>query len=118
MQWIVSPCVLDENHDLTEYHIINRIRCGILDKHLQQELLQKAKELKDLNNVLEYCESFESSKLDRDRLRSNDSNIEISGIDTQELSKEEMIAAISTYKKSKQSNGNKCTSYGYEKHDK
>ena len=37
---------------------------------------------------------------------------------TQELSKEEMIAAISTYKKSKQSNGNKCTACGYDKHDK
>ena len=111
-------CPFDENHDLTEYHIINRIRCGILDKQLQQELLQKAKDLKDLNNVLVYCESFESSKLDRDRLRSNDSNVEVSGIDTQELSKEEMIAAISTYKKSKQFNGNKCPACGYEKHDK
>ena len=57
-------CPFDDNHDLTEYHIVNRIRCGIHDKQLQQELLQKAKTLTALNEVIEYCESFESSKLD------------------------------------------------------
>ena len=32
------PC--NEEHDLTDYHIINRIRCAIFDKSLHQKLLQ------------------------------------------------------------------------------
>ena len=46
-------CPFDEDHDLTEYHIVNRIRYGIHDKQLQQELLQKAKTLNSLNEVIE-----------------------------------------------------------------
>ena len=35
-------CPFDVNHDLTEYHLINRIRSGVSDVTLQQELLQKS----------------------------------------------------------------------------
>ena len=39
-------CPYNEDHDLTDYHIINRVRCGISDKSLQQELLQKCPSMK------------------------------------------------------------------------
>ena len=35
-------CPFDETHSLTEYHVINRIRSGVSDHVLQQELLQKS----------------------------------------------------------------------------
>ena len=31
-------CPFDDSHELTEYHIVNRIRSGVLDKYLQQEM--------------------------------------------------------------------------------
>ena len=34
-------CPFDESHDLTDYHLINRLRSGIFHEALQQELLQK-----------------------------------------------------------------------------
>ena len=33
-------CPYDDNHDLTDYHLFDRIRSGVYDTHLQQELLQ------------------------------------------------------------------------------
>ena len=111
-------CPFDNTHDLTEYHIVNRIRCGIQDKQLQQELLQK-KTMTSLNEVIIYCENFESSKLDRDRLRSKDYS-EVSALVSEGLSNEEMIAALSTYKKQKQQklNNANCFYCGYDKHEK
>ena len=42
-------CPHDETHDLTEYHIIHQVRCGISDKKLQQELLQRHTSIDILN---------------------------------------------------------------------
>ena len=38
-------CPFDENHDLTEYHLINRIRSGVIYKKMQQELFTKLREI-------------------------------------------------------------------------
>ena len=61
-------CPFDESHDLTEYHIINKIGSSIADKTLQQELLHKADSLKSLNDITAFCENFESAKSGRDKL--------------------------------------------------
>ena len=44
-------CPRDEMHDLSDYHIVNRIRSGLLDKTLQQEVLQKSEELNNITNI-------------------------------------------------------------------
>lgn len=109
-------CPFDQTHDLTEYHIVNRVRCGVLDKQLQQELLQKSGDIKSLESITNYCENFESAKEDRDRLRSDVSTV--CGIETEDLTEEEVVAAISSYKRNKQNNKGKCGKCGFEKHDK
>ena len=116
-------CPYDNNHNLSEYHIINRIRSGILDKKLQQELLQQSEKLNTLKLISDFCENFESAKNDIHKLGSN-SNTEtaISHIGTDDLSPEEVVAAISSYKKRKQtiqhekssSNKKKCFFCGYD----
>ena len=45
-------CPYDEDDDLTDYHIINKIRCDIFNKSLQQELLQKSNKLKTLPQTI------------------------------------------------------------------
>ena len=111
-------CPYNETHDLTDYHIINRIRSGIHDKQLQQELLQKSDSLKNVTAILDYCESFESARRDRDRL-SNDKPA-IGAIEEAGLSQEEIVAAISQYKKTKQKKNSqgKCGASGYEYHER
>ena len=110
-------CPFDDNHDLTEYHIINRIRGGIEDKQLQQELLQKSGDMKTLTNIVMYCEMFESAKSDRDQLR-NEASSGINAVDAGSLSQEEIVAALSTYKKSKQKDTTQCHYCGHEQHEK
>ena len=113
-------CPYDETHDLTDYQLTNRIRSGIFDKGLQQEVLQKSVELKDISTLVQFCENFESAKKDRQKL-SSASNIDIANIDTDDLSHDELVAAISSYKKHKKvSKGNtkdttseNCTYCGY-----
>ena len=109
-------CPFDESHDLTEYHIINRIRCGIADKQLQQELLQKADTIKCLKDVLAYCEIFESAKEDREKLRNDTPGI--SSVNTDDMTNEDIIAAISNYKKNKMDGTKKCYYCGFERHEK
>ena len=121
-------CPHDANHDLTDYHIINRIRSGVSDKVLQQELLQKVDELDDLTSISIFCESFESTKRDKDKLSNSDTMKStivnaINAVDR--LTDEEIVAAISTYKRQKnnlQPNGErnqkKCSYCGYDYHSK
>ena len=61
-------CPHDQAQDLTEYHIIHQIRCGILDHRLQQELLQRHSTLATLNDIMKYCETYESAKSDSKKL--------------------------------------------------
>ena len=55
-------CPFDESHDLTEYHIIDKIKSSIRDKTLKQELLQKEDSLYSLKDITALCENFESAK--------------------------------------------------------
>ena len=96
-------CPHAPEHNLTEYHLINRIRSGIRDKTLQQELLQKSDSLKTLKDITDYCTNFESAKSDQKKLTSSDpilGNIS-SGEPDEEMSPAEVAAAISMYKRSK-----------------
>ena len=86
-------CPYDENHDLTDYHIINRIRCGIFDKSLQQELLQKSNELKVLPEISQFCENYESAAKDQNKLSDESPIFSLASIDTEGLAKDEVIAA-------------------------
>ena len=109
-------CPFDDSHDLTEHHIVERVRCGISDKQLQQDLLQKIDTVKSLSEVVMYCENFESAKEDREKLR-NDAP-RISSVNAGDLSNEELIAAVSDYKKNKRDATKKCSYCGFERHDK
>ena len=104
-------CPFDPKHDLTEYHIINNLRCGVFDTQLQQELLQKSNELNTIELMTSYCENFECAKNDCDRLRDDNPSI-----CSNDLTNEEVIAAISSYKKSKNIRS-KCRRCGFEKHE-
>ena len=76
-----------------EYHIIHQIRCGILDHRLQQELLQKHSTLATLNDIMKYCETYESAKSDSKKLS------ETPVVASASAEHEEMVtSAISTYK--------------------
>ena len=66
-------CPHDITHDLGEYHLINRIRSGVSDSILQQELLQKSDTLNTLSLITNYCENFESAKLDQEKLGAKNS---------------------------------------------
>ena len=114
-------CPYDENHDLTDYHIINRIRCGIFDKSLQQELLQKSNELKVLPEISQFCENYESAMKDKNKLSDKSPIFSLASIDTEGLAKDEVIAAISNYKQKKlnypnKKNLQKCNYCGYAQH--
>ena len=106
-------------HDLTEYHIIKNIRSSIADKTLHQELLQKADSLKSLKDIAAFCENFESAKYDRNKL--NKATV-ISRIEQPEgMTSEDIVAAISNYKKKKQHapeqktlTKRKCNNRGYD----
>ena len=43
-------CPFDANHNLTVYHMINRIRSGVSDPSLQHELLQKSEAVNTYTN--------------------------------------------------------------------
>ena len=107
-------CPFDTKHDLTEYHIVNKLRCGVLDTQLQQELLQKSTELNTIELMTNYCENIECAKNDRDRLR--DDKPSICSIESIDMTDEEVIAAISSYKRSKNTRS-KCGRCGFEKHE-
>ena len=97
-------CPYDESHDLTDYHIINRIRTGIYDDVLQQEVLQKHDTLKTVDGLLQYCENFECTKHDRDVLRTQNEHSFVNSlnIESHDLAEEEIVAALSAYRREKQ----------------
>ena len=117
-------CPHNERHDLTDYHIINRIRSGIYDKTLQQEILAKSDTIKTLKDLVQYCETYESAKKDKDKLNQHSQSqlkLNISGIDIDDLSKDEVIAAISNYKRHQKFNDserNKCRNCGLDSHSR
>lgn len=113
-------CPYDESHNLTDYHIINKIRSSIYNTNLQQELLQKSDTLTDLTSIIQFCENFEAAKKDKDLLTGDHHKISLAGIEIDDISKDEMIAAISMYRISKKyndkGNNTKCSYCGYSRH--
>ena len=109
-------CPFDDTHDLTDYHLVNRIRSGILDKTLQQEILQKQTELNNITSLVQYCEDFESAKLDRKKLNSAEGfNSNINNIqkfaNESDVSESEIVAAVSAYRHLKKSGINNPEKY-------
>ena len=97
-----SVCPYDDQHNLIDYHLINRIHTGVYDSTLQREILQKHATLNTVETLLSYCENFESTKRDGDFLKCRDYGAHISSINTETyLDEAEVLAAISTYKKTK-----------------
>ena len=92
-------CPHSKDHCLIEYHLINKIRSGVFDTTLQQELLQKEETLNTLKLISDYCENYESAKTDQEKLASAASAI--SPIHTDELAGEAWLAAMSAYKRGK-----------------
>ena len=80
-------CPYDENHDLTDYHIINRLRSGVFDKTMQQEILGKSDTLTNLTSLIQFCETFASAKYDRSKLNPSNAVVSLSVIETDGLSK-------------------------------
>lgn len=115
-------CPFDPNHDLTDYHLINRIRSGLVDENLQQEVLQKQETLKTLESLIMYCESYESAKRDKEKLSATNNTRSFASASVtmnSDLSEDEILAAVSMYKKQKQSsniksNTKKCRNCGYD----
>ena len=107
-------CPYDAEHDLTDYHIINKIRSGIKDPRLQQELLQKHSTLTALTDIIQYGEEYESAKRDQEKLSDRSANL-ICGIENlsfknpelQDVCEDEMVAAISAYRSPKNKSNNK-----------
>ena len=94
-------CPFDAAHDLTDYMIINRINTAVYDSTLQQEVLQKYASLNTVDQLLTYCENYESTKRDTDLLKGKESASTVAANSTDDLSQDEIIAAISAYKKNK-----------------
>ena len=113
-------CPFDATHDLTEFQIINRIRSGIYDQMLQQELLQKSDSLNTLALIKAHCENYESAKADQEKLSSQAT---VAAVED-ELSDAEVAAAISAYKRKQKNSGQnrqpeqpsdqKCENCGYD----
>ena len=124
-------CPYDASHDLTDYHLINRIRAGVSDKKLQQELLVKSDSVDTVTSIITLCEHYETAKKDSKRLAGSNtpgiSNLNVEEeVDLDDVSEEEMIAAISSYRKNKsrpnlntgndkknKSKEKECTACGY-----
>ena len=110
-------CPFDDHHDLTEYHLINQIRCGIHDVNLQKELLQKHIDLRTLELIVQFCQTHEAAKSDQAKL--SDASVSAN----YELSNDELVSAISEYRRKKRNRSNStqheqvCGSCGYEKHN-
>ncbi len=97
-------CPFDESHDLTDYHIIERVRSGVRDDRLQQELLQKQSNLNDVQLIIQYCEDYESAIRDKDILKGTSSSSICAVTTNSELecvSQDEIIAALSLYRRTK-----------------
>ena len=100
-------CPYDETHDLTDYHIIEQVRGAVFDVALQQELLQKHTTLNTLQNIVQYCEDYESAIRDKNVLKSSSNSMVgavRSSTDIEQASQEEIIAALSLYRRTKKGN--------------
>ena len=93
-------CPYDETHDLTDYQIIDRVRTGVSDIRLKQELLQKQATLTTLPLIIQYCEDFESAKRDNEILKGKTVGAVAKPFqpELQCVSKEEIVAALSEYR--------------------
>ena len=80
---------------------MQRLRCGLFNKALQQEILQKAGELSTIKLVTEYYENFEAAQRDDQELTDNGKTIYIAATEDAELTGDEIVAAISNYEKEK-----------------
>ena len=92
-------CPFEPTHNLTEYHLINRIRSGVANKKLQQELLQNSTQLNKLDLITAYCENYETSQQDIQQLHTEVPSI--ASNELQDASEEEIVAALSMYRKDK-----------------
>ena len=97
-------CPYDNTHDLVDYHLIDRIRSGIFDVRLQQELLQKQSTINNVQTIVQYCEDYESAIFDKNALTGSASP-SIYAITTNNsdgcASHDEMVAALSLYQGTK-----------------
>ena len=78
-------CPYNEDHDLTDYHLINKLGSGEKNDRLQQELLQKHSTLDELHRIIQYCEEYESAKRNQEKLSETSSHL-ISNIEHPEQS--------------------------------
>ena len=56
-------CPFNENYDLTDYRIINRILTSIYNETLQQEILQKHAELNPVDLLLNLPNSMQGTEV-------------------------------------------------------
>ena len=89
-------CPFETTHNLTEYHLINRVRSGVANNKLQQELLQNSAQLNTLDLITDYCENYETSQQDIQQLQG-----EVPSIASNDLyvSHEVLVAVVSMYRK-------------------
>ena len=94
-------CPYEQSHDLNNYHIMQRLRYGLFNKALQQEILQKAGELSTIKLVTDYCENFEATQRGNQELTDNGKTTYVGATEDAELTGDEIVASISNYKKEK-----------------
>jgi rubrerythrin len=91
----------------------------VYDETLQHEILTKNEEL-DLEGIIRYCENHEATKRDTVRLKST-SDRNDSGVNhiLDNASEEEIVAAMSMYRRQKNNKGKGelCGRCGYSNHD-
>ena len=102
-------CPYNQDHDFADYHIINTNRCSIFDKSLKHKLLQKSSYLKTLPEI------SQSTVKDKNKLSNKNPLFSFKAVDTEELLKDEVIAAISNYKQriSNHTNKKSPSKYNY-----
>ena len=98
-------CPFGDSHDLTDYHLINRLRSGICQEALQQELLQKQDILTTVSSIITYCEAYESAVKDKEKLSRStnfsDPHLSINSSSfTQQfdITNDELVSAVSLYR--------------------
>ena len=115
-------CPFDDSHDLTDYHLINRLRSGICQEALQQELLQKQDILTTVSSIITYCEAYESAVKDKEKLSRSTNfsdpylSINSSSFTQQfDITNDELVSAVSLYRKKKRNkaSSHKCKNCGY-----
>ena len=102
-------CPFDDGHDLTDYHMIEQIRSKVYDVRLQQELFQRQSTISTLQAIVQYCEDYESAIRDKNALRSSTGGTVgavLPNDDIDCVSPQEMIAALSLYRRTKKGNTN------------